>query len=102
MEESELCAKSGQVIELYDRVLRKPLAQIISQGLRLACVPCIRKGQHQAVIPISPRCTCLRENGLLSCSVCVSEQRFPQGGRTLVGCRRCFLPCSPRRICSLP
>src|ERR1700687_5608903 len=102
MEELKLCAKSGQVIELYDRVLLKPLAQIISQGLCLARVSCIGKGQRQAVIHISPRRTSLRENGLLSCSVCVSEQCFPQGGRSIVCCRRFFLPCSPRRICSLP
>src|SRR5579863_5826080 len=37
--ESQFCAQSGQVIELYDGVLRKPLAQIISQGLRLGCIP---------------------------------------------------------------
>jgi integrase-like protein len=36
MEERKLGAKSGQVVELYDCGLRKPLVQIISQGLRLA------------------------------------------------------------------
>src|SRR5271169_1667912 len=77
MKERYLCVKSGQVIELYDRVLRKPLAQIISQGSRLARVPRIGKGQRQAVIHISPRRTSLRESGLLSCSTCISEQRFP-------------------------
>ncbi len=52
MEEPKLSAKCRQVIELYDRVLRKPIAQIISQGLRLARVPRIGKGQRQAVIPL--------------------------------------------------
>src|SRR6266568_3195841 len=102
MEKRKLCAKSGQVIELYDRVLRKPLPQIISQGLRLARAPSIGKGQRQAVIHIPPRRTSLRENGLLSCYICVSEQRFPQGRRSIVGCSPFFLPCSPRGICSLP
>src|SRR6266581_9700315 len=99
MEELKLSAKCRQVIELYDRVLRKPLAQIISQDLRQARIPCIGKGQCQAVIHIPPRRTSLRENGLLPCYICVSEQRFPQGRRSIVGCSPFFLPCSPRGIC---
>src|SRR5215467_8934132 len=99
MIEGNFCTNSGQVIELYDCVLRKLLSQIISQCLRLASLPCMGHCQCQAVTHIPPRRTSLRENGLLSCSIHVSEQGFAEGRHSTVsGCGFLFA-CLFRRIC---
>src|ERR1700719_1564685 len=91
--ERKLCTKSRQVIQLQERIFGKPLAQIICQGACSVHFPCIGKSQRQGVVHIPPGRTSLRESDLLPCPDYVSEQRFPQRRRSVVGCRSFLFRC---------